>query len=81
MTIADNGTSIPTSIIDKIFDPFFTTKSVEKGSGQGLSLCHRIICGRHHGKIKVSSQPGSGTEFKIYLPKKPNRKHRAEDQQ
>jgi len=68
IAISDNGCGIPKTIIERIFDPFFTTKAIGKGSGQGLSLCHRIVVNRHAGKIKVTSEPGVGTEFKIYLP-------------
>ncbi len=68
VAISDNGCGIDKTIMDKIFDPFFTTKAVEKGSGQGLSLCHRIVYKGHRGRIKVSSEPNVGTEFKIYLP-------------
>lgn len=64
----DNGCGIPASIIEKIYDPFFTTKAIGKGSGQGLSFCHRIIINQHDGTIKVDSQPGEFTEFRIHLP-------------
>ena len=68
LAFSDNGIGIAAEIIDRIFDPFFTTKSVGEGSGQGLSLCHRIINKGHAGRIKVSSEPNLGTEIKIYIP-------------
>ena len=67
ITVADTGAGIPIEIIDKIFDPFFTTK--ESGSGTGLGLSTVIgIVKSHGGFISVSSQPGTGSEFKVYVP-------------
>lgn len=68
ITIWDNGAGIPREIIERVFDPFFTTKPVGKGTGQGLSLCHRIIHEGHNGSIKVSSAPNEGTQFEIFIP-------------
>jgi signal transduction histidine kinase len=68
ITIWDNGSGIPAHVIEKIYDPFFTTKDVGKGTGQGLALCHRIICDGHNGKIDVSSADNEGTQFEITLP-------------
>ena len=67
VTIKDNGPGMPPEIQKNIFDPFFTTKSIGKGTGLGLAISYQIIA-KHHGKIEVSSQPGSGTEFIITLP-------------
>lgn len=68
ITIQDNGGGIPDEIKNKIYDPFFTTKDVGKGSGQGLYIAHDIVVNKHHGRIELESQAGSGSEFKIYLP-------------
>ncbi|NEZ56419.1 HAMP domain-containing protein [Leptolyngbyaceae cyanobacterium CCMR0081] len=65
--ICDRGPGIPREIRRKIFDPFFTTKPVGKGTGLGLGICFRIIQ-QHHGKIRVRSKVGKGTEFLITLP-------------
>lgn len=65
--ICDNGPGISDNIIDKIFQPFFSTKGVGKGSGLGLSVTHGIIA-NHGGHIKVSSTPGRGACFEIYIP-------------
>jgi hypothetical protein len=67
ITVADTGVGIPPEIIDRVFDPFFTTKEKGQGSGLGLSTVQGIVRG-HGGFVNVISQPGKGTEFKIYLP-------------
>ena len=66
--IQDDGTGIPESQLNKIFDPFFTTKEVGKGTGQGLSIAHRVITERHKGTLEVESTLGRGTIFIIRLP-------------
>ncbi|HVX25788.1 MAG TPA: ATP-binding protein, partial [Parafilimonas sp.] len=66
--VADNGSGIPQSIIDKIFQPFFTTKPTGQGTGLGLSLAYDIITKEHNGTIKVESKEGEGSTFIINLP-------------
>ena len=63
----DNGNGIPHDIKEKIFQSFFTTKPTGEGTGLGLSLSNEIIIA-HGGKIKVESEIGKFTEFKIILP-------------
>lgn len=67
VSIADTGNGIPAELMNRIFDPFFTTKPVGKGTGLGLSVSYGIV-DKHGGHIDVSSVPGQGTVFTIWLP-------------
>ncbi len=67
LSVSDTGTGIDPDILDKIFDPYFTTKQVGAGTGLGLSVVHGIIQS-HGGGIFVTSQPGIGTRFDVFLP-------------
>jgi PAS domain S-box-containing protein len=68
LAIRDEGTGIPSKIIDRIFDPYFTTK--QSGTGLGLAIVHSIIA-RHKGQISVDSVPDMGTTFTLFLPADP----------
>lgn len=67
--VRDTGTGIEEDHLAQLFDPFFTTKEVGEGTGLGLSVSYGLIQ-EHGGRIEVSSQPGKGSEFQIYLPVK-----------
>lgn len=66
ITVADNGGGISAEDIEKIFVPFFSTKPVGQGTGLGLPICFGIIT-EMGGKIDVSSEPGVGATFTIFL--------------
>ncbi|HJX64547.1 MAG TPA: two-component regulator propeller domain-containing protein [Polyangia bacterium] len=65
VSVADQGPGIPREMQGRIFEPFFTTKT--KGTGLGLATTHSIVR-KHHGYIEVSSEPGRGATFSVYLP-------------
>lgn len=63
--VSDNGCGMDQETLSRLFDPFFTTKFT--GRGLGMSAVIGIIRG-HKGTIKVYSEPGKGTSFKVLIP-------------
>lgn len=66
--VQDNGKGMPPEVKARVFEQFFTTKGVGKGTGQGLSIAHRLVVDKHNGAIEIDSTPGEGTVFRIVLP-------------
>ena len=65
ITFQDTGPGIPAEQREQIFNPFFTTK--ETGVGLGLSVVSKIV-DDHRGWIRVTSEPGMGACFQVFLP-------------
>lgn len=67
ISVSDTGIGMTEEIMGHIFEPFYTTKGIGKGTGLGLAAVYGTVAA-FGGEIRVQSQPGLGSVFKIYLP-------------
>lgn len=67
LSVTDNGTGIDAATAAHIFEPFFTTKAERQGTGLGLSVVDGIVRA-HGGAIVLTTAPGAGSTFHVYLP-------------
>lgn len=76
LEFADTGVGIPQESLPLVFERFYRVDrdraAGEGGAGLGLSIV-RSICAAHGGRVEVESNPGSGSQFRIYLPLAPDR--------
>ena len=71
LTVSDTGSGMDAETVAHIFEPLFTTQPVGAGTGLGLATIYGIAhqCG---GTVLVSSSPGAGSAFRVYLPRSSN---------
>ncbi len=68
LTVRDTGHGMTPEVLEHIFEPYFTTKPQGEGNGMGLAVVHGIVTS-HGGMMTVTSAPGQGTTFEVYLPR------------
>lgn len=69
LSFEDTGCGMNSELMEHIFEPFYTTKETGEGTGLGLSVVYGIVK-QNSGWIQVSSKPGKGSKFSIYIPAK-----------
>ena len=68
ITVRDNGRGMDEETLERVFEPFFTTKPLGRGTGMGMAVLFGIVQ-EHRGTVTVESTLGTGTTFRVYLPR------------
>ena len=66
---SDDGCGMSPDVRRQAFDPFFTTRRHQGGTGLGLHIVYTVVTDRLGGQLRLSSEPGKGTEARIILPR------------
>ena len=70
LSVGDTGCGMTPHVLSHLYKPFFTEKASGKGTGLGLSIVDRIV-GEHGGRIEaLSDGPGTGSTFRVHLPRR-----------
>ncbi len=67
LSVTDEGTGMPPSVVDRAVEPFFTTKAQGKGTGLGLAMVHGFLQ-QSRGRLEIESEVGRGTTVRMILP-------------
>jgi two-component system, NtrC family, sensor kinase len=70
VAVEDHGPGMSPEVLARVFEPFFTTKAVGEATGLGLSVANDIV-EEHGGWIEAQSEPGRGSRFAMFLPRRP----------
>jgi two-component system NtrC family sensor kinase len=70
LSVRDYGPGMSPEVLARVFEPFFTTKPVGESTGLGLSVAQDIV-DEHGGWLAAESEPGRGSRFMLFLPRRP----------
>ena len=66
---SDDGCGMSPDVRRQAFDPFFSTRRHQGGTGLGLHIVYSVVTDRLGGQLRLSSEPGEGTDVRIILPR------------